>query len=482
MFQEKLLTSAGVDRLADGVLTVLERVGVLCQNDELLRALEDFGAVVDWEAGIARLPRRLTADFVEALRQEAGREPDPWPDRLVAPPLPTLETQVAQFYYDDATCERRPGGREDFIALVRFGEALHPEQGVGHALILQDAPPMVEPLEAALLLAEYSAKPGPAFAWNVNQVDYLIEMGEILGIPQWYTWGAVCFAHPLRFDKDVADKFVRMAKESAPTGLTSMAIGAVSAPAPLAGFIVVAAAEFVITWLAARALNPDAPLGRRRTAGGPGEFSGSMWASTVDMRTGTASYSAPDAMLRACAVVEFLRQWCWKRVPVGGGEYSDAREPGLYAALEKAYKAMTIAAFTGFHPPIGQGMLETGKTLSPAQLLIERDLSAGVAHLADEIDVTDVNLALEDILAVGHGLQQSHLTTETTLRHYRNAFWNPKLIDRSGWNGPAYDAALLDKANREVRRLEAAYRKPEVDPDKLHAMRQVVTRARRRLL
>ena len=62
-------------------------------------------------------------------------------------------------------------------------------------------------------------------------------------------------------------------------------------------------------------------------------------------------------------------------MPVGGGEYSDAREPGLYAALEKAYKAMTIAAFTGFHPPIGQGMLETGKTLSPAQLLIERDLS-----------------------------------------------------------------------------------------------------------
>jgi trimethylamine:corrinoid methyltransferase-like protein len=127
-------------------------------------------------------------------------------------------------------------------------------------------------------------------------------------------------------------------------------------------------------------------------------------------------------------------------------------------------------------------MLETGKTLSPAQLLIERDLSAGVAHLADAIEVNEASLTLDDILAVGHGLQSSHLTTQSTLRLYRNAFWNPKLIDRSGWNGPAYDAALLDKANREVRRLEAAYQKPEVDPDKLNAMRQVVTRARRRLL
>jgi hypothetical protein len=54
-----------------------------------------------------------------------------------------------------------------------------------------------------LLLAEYARKPAGAFAWNVRQVDYLIEMGEILGIENWFTWGAICFAHPLRFDKDV---------------------------------------------------------------------------------------------------------------------------------------------------------------------------------------------------------------------------------------------------------------------------------------
>jgi len=273
-----------------------------------------------------------------------------------------------------------------------------------------------------------------------------------------------------------------MAREGAPTGLTSMAISAVSAPVPIAGFIAVAAAEFIATWLAARAINPDAPLGRSRTSGGPGDFSGSMWAATVDMRTGAVSYSAPDAMLRACAVVEFLRRWCWMRVPVGGGEYSDARAPGLYAALEKAYKAMTIAAFTGFHPPIGQGMLETGKTLSPAQLLIERDLSEGVGHLAREIDITDEALALNEIVEIGYALQQSHLTTETTRHRYRQDFWNPKLIDRSGWGGPEYEAALLERAQRRAAGLVTAYRKPEVAPDKLQAMRRVADRARAALL
>ncbi len=78
------------------------------------------------------------------------------------------------------------------------------------------------------------------------------------------------------------------------------------------------------------------------------------------MSTGHISYSAFDAMYYAFASVEFLRRWTGVAVPVGGGEYCDAREPGLYAAMEKAHKAMTIAAFTGQHPPIGQGLLDEG--------------------------------------------------------------------------------------------------------------------------
>ena len=173
MFQEKLLDDGRVERLADATLTVLERVGIYCQNDELLKALGDYGAIIDMDACTARFPRRLITDFVETLRCEAGEQPAAWRDPLKAPPLPALETQVAQFYYDDATGERRSGGREDFITLTKFGEALHPEQGVGHALILQDVPPLVEPMEAALLLAEYSARParpspGTSARWTIS--------------------------------------------------------------------------------------------------------------------------------------------------------------------------------------------------------------------------------------------------------------------------------------------------------------------------
>jgi len=48
-------------------------------------------------------------------------------------------------------------------------------------LRVTDVEPLVEPLEAALLMAEHASRPGRAFAWNVRCIDYLVEMGDILG-------------------------------------------------------------------------------------------------------------------------------------------------------------------------------------------------------------------------------------------------------------------------------------------------------------
>jgi len=469
MFQRSLLQDADVEPLADAVLTVLDRVGVLCQNAELLRALDAMGARVDEQAERATFPREMVAELIEHVRGERPAQDDDGHRAFPRIGLPTVGGQVAQFYLDPESGERRPGTREDFVALMKLGEALHGEQGVGHALLLTDVPPLVEPLEAALLMAEHASRPGRAFAWNVRCIDYLVEMGEILGIPNWFSYGANCFAHPLRLDRDVADKFVHRIRHGDPCGLTAMPVAGMTAPATLAGFIAVAAAEHLAVWLAGRALDGGVRLG------------GSMWAGTIDMRTGWVSYSAFDAMLYACATVEFIRRWTGVEVAVGGGEYCDARAPGLYAGLEKAYKALTIAAFTGRHPGVGSGMLEEGKVLSPVQLLIERDLAAGVGHYSRTVEATPESIGLDAILEVGHGIGRNHLSTEHTLRHFRDALWLPQLIDRSGHRGPEHEREVLGKASADVRELLAAYRKPEVDPDTLARMRQVVIRARREL-
>jgi len=476
MFQKCIARDSDVQPIADAVYAILEKTGILCQNEETLTALENAGARVDMSEERAWLPRRRVEEFVEGLNRTSAREDSILPERFEAPSLPVLSTQVAPLFLDYAKQERRSGNREDFVALVRLGNALHPESGVGHSLLLTEMHPMLEPLEAALVLAEYADKPRPPFGWNVRQWDYLIEMGEILGYDNWVSRGALCFAHPLRLDRHVADKFARQVKEGYRSGLTSMAVAGATAPVTVEGYVAMASAEHVAVWFAARALNPEVPLG------------GSMWAGTVDMRTGAVSYSAFDAMFYAFATVEFLRKWTGRLVAVGGGEYCDAKQPGLYAAMEKAYKSMVIAAFTADSqsprrsPSVGQGMLEEGKVLSPVQLLLERDLGLGVRHLGRSLDVNDENLALDTMLEVGLGLSSSYLETEHTLRHLRSSLWNPVFIDRSGWGGAEGDRRMLNEIQVRVNDLAESSQKPDVDPGKLDRMRRVVDRAKRTLI
>lgn len=470
MPQYELLKDADIPALVDGMLTVLEKVGILCQNAEILDALEKAGATVARANEVAKFPRKLTEAFVERLKEEVavprGDSPQPFPK--VA--LSSLGTQVAQFIYDYRRKEKRPGNRKDFIELVKLGDVLQ-DGAVGHCLLLTDVPPILEPLEAAMILAEYAHKPGAAFAWNVKQIDYLVEMGEILGIESWFTWGACCFAHPLRFDKDVADKFVPRAHTAdASSGLTAMPVAGGTTPVTTAGFIVVSAAELLATWMAARAINPQASL------------YGSMWGGSMDMKTGAVSYCTFDAMRHAFAMAEFMRKWTGITVHVGGGEYCDAKVPGYFAAWEKAYKAMTIAAFTGHHPSIGEGMLDEGKTLSPVQLLLERELGLGVQLWARQVEVTPETIALDTIVDVGLGLDRRYLDRDHTLTHFRDDTWLPPIMDRSGYAGPEQEEAVLNKLQERVDELIASYQKPDVDPDKLAKMREVVEQARREIV
>jgi len=469
MYPYRILEDHHIAPIGEAVLIVLERVGVLCQSEELLAALAAGGAEVDPPRQIARMPRTLTEPLLAQLRREAPPE-DREPQRFAPPGQPGLGTQVAQILYDYGTGERQAGDREGLTRCARFGDALHGESGVGHCLLLTDVPPMVEPMEAGLILARHTRRPGPPFAWHVDQVPYLIEMGEILGLPGWYTWGAICFAHPLRFDRDVVARFVARAKLGDPVGLTAMPVAGVTTPITVAGFVTMCAAELVATWIAARAINPHAP------------FTGSIWGGALDMRTGDVSYSSFDAMFYALAASEFLRRWTGHLIPVGGGAYSSAREPGYYAAMEKAHKAMTIAAFTGQPPSIGSGMLESGRTLCLVQLLLERELTEGVRIYSRDIEVSTATLCLDDILAVEHGLERSFLSTDSVLRDYRQYSWCPPTLERDGWRGAQTDERVLQRLQARVDDLIASHVDPPVDEDRLAAAARVARRARTELL
>ena len=100
---------------------VLEEVGIVCQSEEILTALGEAGASVAPGGQVATFPRRMTEVFAEQLRGEGSasqaREP-----RFSPPGLPAVGTQVAPFFFDYGTKERRSSNRADFITSVKLGE------------------------------------------------------------------------------------------------------------------------------------------------------------------------------------------------------------------------------------------------------------------------------------------------------------------------------------------------------------------------
>jgi trimethylamine:corrinoid methyltransferase-like protein len=249
-----------------------------------------------------------------------------------------------------------------------------------------------------------------------------------------------------------------------------MTVSGAGIPATVAGSVVLASAEFVANWIAGRAVNPRAPL------------SASVLIATMDMKSGETSYSAVDAHIRNFAVREFLRRWTGVTVGVCGGEYSAAKTPGLYAALEKAYSAMIVAAFTGSHPGVGIGHLDGGLTISPVQLLLDREMARALRHLAGPIEVNPDTIGLDAILEVGRAEKTNYMESDHTARHFRSALWLPALLERMGWTGLDTEEKVLKRAQGKVNEMIASYKKPQSDPDKLAKLRQVVDKARRTLV
>ena len=147
--------------------------------------------------------------------------------------------------------------------------------------------------------------------------------------------------------------------------------------------------------------------------------------------------------------------------------------------VEKAYRAMAVAAFTGRHPGIGAGLLDGGLAICPEQFLLDREMSEALQHLAGPIDVNEDTIGLETILEVGHGEKTNYLEADHTVRRFRTDLWLPELMERAGWTGLDSEESVLRKAQDKVNALVAAYKKPDVDEDMLAKLRAVVERARK---
>ena len=436
----QVLSPAELDRLREAVFAVLADVGVRFPLPEALDVLAAHGAVVDRSRDMARLPRPLVERALASAPREftlCGRDP------ACDLPLDGRHCYLSNdasgvFVIDPASGERRASTLADVAASARFCDAL-PQVAFawGPIVAAGDVPVAARALhEAAAVLANTTKHFQAVTCVGQRPTRLLIEMAAALagGADELRRRPLIsliaCPVDPLGNDAVSLEAGLACAAAGVPCGFLSLTLGCGTAPASLAGNLVVNAAAVLADLVLLELASPGAPV---FFAGAP---------SVMDLRSGGYTGGGPEDDVLAAAATQLGHSF---GLPVNMGTMATgAKEPGWQAAVDDALST-AASVLAGADMMSGAGLLDGSRTLSYPHLVMETEVYRIVQRLAEGIAVDDETLALDAVRRVGPG--GTYLADPHTRRHAPD-IWRPAVWDRS-----PYDAWLaggrrgaLDKA------------------------------------
>ena len=452
--RDELPGAPSVAAVHESALRVLERTGVLVQDDEAVALLAARGARCDGRRV------HLSEDHVHAALATApssfvlaGRRPE------LGLPLGGADGRVfgsgsgaAYMLERDAagTPVMRPGTLADLETTAKLGHLLPAIDFNSDCMEPLDLPEDVRTRRGthARLLAS-----DKAIEWVASvdaDVDESERINEILFGADWHERPRALIVlnttAPLQLSGETARIMLRWARLGQPVCVTSCVMGGTTGPASVAGVLAVQHAEVLAALV----------LGQAAREGSPFVYGGLP--VMASLRTGLARFGGPEFVRMAVATAQ-LAHLCGLPVRAGAA-CTDAHAVDARAMAESA-EGLSAAAFAGAHFLFqAAGIMSSFNALSLEKYVLDADLISVLRAAVDPIRAGDESLAEDVTDAVGPG--GSYLGQAHTRRHARD-------FERPGQPGPesferwasagGEDAVAV--AARRVRELLESYRPPD---------------------
>lgn len=478
----RLFNDNDLETLHQASLDILADPGMKIMASALLEALERRGAAVDHAQQTVRFPRRLVEETVASMQEDLRRGRKPIllngvvSSRSAGPIQAKFGGACVEYVDWQRQTVRRPT-RQDLIDMVRLGQALPEVTMVGNPVVYlteDDGTPIdprLQRVRTAALIARYTTKVGATEVWNAQELDYLIELGEIVRGSREAYLANPCFVtaketiSPLVLDDKAGEVLLLLAQRGLPTTIIPMPLTGGSAPMSLAANVALCNAEVLGVATAVRAACPTAWV------------AGGVISGILDMSSGGASFAAPEAVLQDLAIAELHERRYGFDFAVGTG-YTDAKYPGVQSVMEKLAKFWATYRSGRVNYPVG--LVNGGKAFSPEQALLDLEAAHWIHEFGKGIQVSPETLCVARIREQGIG--GNHLSDDYTLLNMRQAVWYPALMDRTLAAGLEKDREL-DIIERAHARVQQTLAKAdwEIDPDRARAIDDVVRRAERAL-
>lgn len=416
-----ILSPQDVQRIHTATLDVIESVGVRFPSARALDIWEAHGATVDRETMIVKVPGHI---IEEALRRAPPVYPLAARDASQDLPLDGNHVYVGTDgcgveVIDLYTGQRRRSCLRDVAEIARVADFVEEVAFHWVPVSAQDCPPRTRGLHELRAIWENSTKHVQTESiYSEQEARAAVEMAAaIAGGRQDLRRRPVlsimeCTTAPLGQDGGSVEAALVAAEAGLPVGFMTMTSCASTAPATLAGNLVVGNAEVLSALALVELAYPGAPVfyAAAQTA--------------MDLRTGGYTGGGPEDFLFGAAT-NILSDFY--NLPLSMGSFATgAKEPNWQAGIENSLSTL-MACLVMSDMLLGVGLLHGSRIWSYEQMLMDCEIFDIVYHMMKGIAVNDETLAVDVIRAVGPG--GNFLAQKHTKKHMRS-LWVPRFMDR----------------------------------------------------
>jgi trimethylamine--corrinoid protein Co-methyltransferase len=405
----EVLTTAEIELIHRSALRILAEMGMEIQNQALLKDLEAFGLVVDYERERVRFPEKIVEQFI------ADADKYDWTSHK--PSVSSTAGLYHGLFHDPASGDLLPWTEERLAFYFALGRHLDRIDGV-HMLgcRLPVAAPL-EPLYERYYCWKHGATPGSSIYLD-ETCPYLYDLYQIRadsqGLPIEEVFdGTVYLVPAMKLGRHEAYQVQYFRERGLRVGIGDMYAMGGSTPVTMAGAVTLNWAEHLalqildLAWFGVR------------------EFHLGCSIAAMDLITMVYPFGSPEMTMSNVVSAQIARYF---GASFGGhAGLTDSKFPSVESGAQKAMSA-AVTLMAGGSVKIDAGLVAMDEIYSPIQMILDNELLGALDHYTTELEVSEASIGLETIFETGPG--GGYLDKPHTVRYMRKERWQPKIWSR----------------------------------------------------
>lgn len=468
----EIMDGAGVDRIDNASMDILENVGIQFRDPIALADWKKAGAkVVDEMVYLDRgLIRELIASIPEGFTYRARNRKN---DVKLGGRHAMFVPMTGAPYLRDLDDVRRNPTLDDlamFHKLSHMMPALH--SSAHHIVEPYDHPISQRHLRITYSSMKYSDKTFMGMTTSPKNAEDVMDMCAILFGDDVMEQHAVTTGNcngnsPLVWDETMLGAMRAFSRRNQPVLCSPFVLGGANTPASVPAAVAQLNAEALSALAYTQVIRKGAPAIY-------GHF-----LSTVSMQSGAPMAGTPEISQMNFMIGQMARHYKvpWRTSNTLGGAKTFDAQAG-YESASSLSAVMHSGANYIWH---SAGWNEAGMHCSVAKFIVDAEQCAMAYRLAEGLNWEDFDTALDAVADIGPG--GHYLGHQHTQDNFQTAFFMPKLFDNNSieqWTAEG-SVEITERALKHARNLLDMYEEPKLDPAKDEELLDFIARREREI-